>query len=83
MLNIKKYRERLGISQAELARRIGLPRQTLNNYELGTREAVQQERRREDPQEREIYGALLCQGHRRGRHLSSDNRAERLRRCQC
>lgn len=39
MLNIKKYRERLGISQAELARRIGLPRQTLNNYELGKREA--------------------------------------------
>lgn len=39
MLNIKKYREKLGISQAELGRRIGVSRQTLNNYELGKREA--------------------------------------------
>lgn len=39
MLNIKKYREKLGISQAELSRRIGVSRQTFNNYELGKREA--------------------------------------------
>ena len=39
MLNIKKYREKMGISQAELSRRIGVSRQTFNNYELGKREA--------------------------------------------
>lgn len=39
MLNIKKYREKLGISQAEMARRLGISRQTFNNYELGKREA--------------------------------------------
>lgn len=39
MLNIKKYREKKGISQAELSRRIGVSRQTFNNYELGKREA--------------------------------------------
>ena len=39
MLNIKNYREKMGISQAELSRRIGVSRQTFNNYELGKREA--------------------------------------------
>ena len=39
MLNIKKHREKMGISQAELSRRIGVSRQTFNNYELGKREA--------------------------------------------
>ena len=39
MLNIKKYREKMEISQAELSRRIGVSRQTFNNYELGKREA--------------------------------------------
>lgn len=39
MLNAKKYREKMGLSQAEVARRIGVSRQTYNNYELGKREA--------------------------------------------
>lgn len=38
MLNIKKYRELCGISQAEAARRLGVSRQSYNNYELGKRE---------------------------------------------
>lgn len=39
MLNTKKYRKQLGLSQAEIARRLGISRQTFNNYELGKREA--------------------------------------------
>jgi transcriptional regulator with XRE-family HTH domain len=39
MLNIKKYREICGISQAEAARRLEISRQAYNNYELGKREA--------------------------------------------
>ena len=39
MLNTKKYRKQLGLSQAEIARRVGISRQTFNNYELGKREA--------------------------------------------
>lgn len=38
-MNIKKYRELCGISQAEAARRLGISRQAYNNYELGKREA--------------------------------------------
>lgn len=38
MLNIKKFRENSGISQAEAARRLGVSRQSYNNYELGKRE---------------------------------------------
>lgn len=39
MLNLKTFREHLGISQAEMARRLDISRQTYNNYELGKREA--------------------------------------------
>ncbi len=39
MLNIKKYRELSGLSQAEVARRLDVSRQVYNNYELGKREA--------------------------------------------
>lgn len=39
MLNLKKYREALGISQAELARRLGMSRGRYNNYEHGLRTA--------------------------------------------
>ena len=39
MLNLKKYREAKGVSQATVARELGMSRQTYNNYELGKREA--------------------------------------------
>lgn len=39
MPNLKKYRELKGITQATVARELGISRQTYNNYELGKREA--------------------------------------------
>jgi len=39
MLNLKRIREAKGISQAAVARELGISRQTYNNYELGKREA--------------------------------------------
>lgn len=39
MLKLKEYREAAGISQAELARRVGISRSRYNNYELGVRTA--------------------------------------------
>ena len=39
MLKLKEFRKLKGLSQSELARRVGLTRQTYNNYELGKREA--------------------------------------------
>lgn len=39
MLNLKKHRESKGLSQAAVARELGISRQTYNNYELGKREA--------------------------------------------
>lgn len=39
MINLKKYRESRGLSQAAVARELGISRQTYNNYELGKRQA--------------------------------------------
>lgn len=39
MLNLKKYRELKGVSQASAAKELGISRQTYNNYELGKRQA--------------------------------------------
>lgn len=39
MINLKKHRESRGLSQAAVARELGISRQTYNNYELGKRQA--------------------------------------------
>ena len=39
MLAMKEIRERLGLTQAAVARELGVSRQTYNNWELGKRQA--------------------------------------------
>lgn len=39
MLNIKNHRKEKGLSQAAVARDLGISRQTYNNYELGKHQA--------------------------------------------
>lgn len=46
MLNVKKYREALGISQREAAMQLGITPQRYNNYETGIRECTDGDARR-------------------------------------
>jgi len=39
MINLKKFRTAKGVSQATVAKELGISRQTYNNYELGKRQA--------------------------------------------